>query len=199
MEYTNKYPFELPELPYKQTDLAPHISTETMGFHYGKHHQAYVNKANELIKGSSYEHDTMLDVMRKSWGKDAPVFNNVAQIWNHDFFWKSMKPGGTKLAGKMLEKINASFGSVDKFNAEFTTAATTQFGSGWAWLVEEADHLKVLKTPNAENPLIHGLKPLLTIDVWEHAYYLDYQNRRPDFIKTFLDNLINWEFAASRL
>ena len=200
MESQSKYPFELPALPYDAKALEPYISANTMSFHYGKHHQAYVNKANELIKGTAYESEPMLQILKKSMNKDLAIFNNVAQIWNHDFFWKSMKPSGGGTPNKMLlEKINASFGSYDKFKDEFTSAATTQFGSGWAWLVIDGASLKIMKTSNADNPLAHDVKPLLTLDVWEHAYYLDYQNKRPDFIKGFLDHLINWDFVVANL
>jgi Fe-Mn family superoxide dismutase len=199
MDSQSKYPFELPVLPYDAKALEPHISTITMSFHYGKHHQAYVNKANELIKGGVYESQTMLQIMRNSMSKDPGIFNNVAQAWNHDFFWKSMKPGGSTPDKMMTEKINAAFGSYEKFKEEFTAAATTQFGSGWVWLVVEGTKMKIVKTSNADNPLVHDVKPLLTLDVWEHAYYLDYQNKRPDFTKAFLDHLVNWDFATANL
>jgi Fe-Mn family superoxide dismutase len=200
MDSQTKYPFELPALPYDAKALEPHISANTMTFHYGKHHQAYINKANDLIKGTVYESEYMLQIMRKSMNQDVAIFNNVAQSWNHDFFWKSMKPAGGGAPGKiMAEKIDTAFGSYEKFKDEFTSVAMSQFGSGWVWLVREGATLKIIKTSNADNPLIHDIRPLLTLDVWEHAYYLDYQNKRPDFIKVFLDHLVNWDFAVSNL
>ena len=190
--------FELPPLPYERNALEPHISEETMNFHYGKHHQAYVTNLNKMVEGTDMAGKTLEDVVKSS---DGGVFNNAAQIWNHTFFWHSMKPnGGGAPTGELAEKIDAAFGSLDNFKAEFKTAGGTQFGSGWAWLVADADkNLKIVKTANAETPLTDGVTPLLTCDVWEHAYYLDYQNRRPDFLQTFLDSLINWDFAAENL
>lgn len=185
----------LPELPYAQNSLEPHISANTLSFHYGKHHNAYVTNLNKLIPGTEFEKLSLEEIVKKSSG---PIFNNAAQVWNHTFYWHSMKPsGGGMPSGELAAKIVADFGSFDKFKEEFTAASTTQFGSGWAWLVlDKGGKLKVTKTPNAETPLTTGDVALLTIDVWEHAYYLDYQNRRPDYIATFLDKLVNWEFAA---
>lgn len=185
----------LPELPYAQDALEPHISANTLSFHYGKHHNAYVTNLNKLIVGTEFEKASLEEIVKKSSGG---IFNNAAQVWNHTFYWHSMKKsGGSAPSGELAAKITADFGSFDKFKEEFTAAATTQFGSGWAWLVlDKSGKLKVTKTPNAETPLTTDDVALLTIDVWEHAYYLDYQNRRPDYIGTFLDKLANWDFAA---
>ena len=193
--------FTLPDLPYAQDALAPHISGETLSFHHGKHHKAYVDKANAAIEGTDYEGLSLEEVIKKSWSeKNMGVFNNAAQIWNHTFYWHSMAPnGGGKPSGAIAEAIDASFGSYDKFVEEFKAAGAGQFGSGWAWLVKNGDKLEVRKTLNAENPITDGATPLLTMDVWEHAYYLDYQNRRPDYISTFLDELVNWEFVNQNL
>ena len=194
--------FTLPDLPYAKDALEPHMSAKTFEFHHGKHHLAYVNKLNELVAGTELEGKTLEDIIQAS-SKDTsktPVFNNAAQHWNHSFFWNCMKPsGGGKPSGELAAKIDEAFGSFDKFAEEFKNAAATQFGSGWAWLVEENGTLKVTKTGNADLPLAHGQKALLTCDVWEHAYYIDYQNRRPDFVATFLDKLVNWDFAAQNL
>lgn len=189
-------------LPYDTSALEPHMSAKTFEFHYGKHHAAYVTNLNNLTKDTPMADMSIEEVVKASFGdpSKAGVFNNAAQVWNHTFFWKSMKPnGGGTPTGELAEKINAAFGSFDKFKEEFKTAATTQFGSGWAWLVNDGGTLKVTKTGNAENPLVHGQTPLITLDVWEHAYYLDFQNRRPDFISTYLDSLVNWDFAAANL
>lgn len=189
--------FELPALPYAMNALEPYISERTMEFHYGKHHKAYVDNLNKLIAGSHFEQMSLEEIIRKTAGKAeyAGIFNNAAQAWNHAFFWTCMQPGGGgEPTGEMKKKIERSFGDYDKFREEFAAAATTQFGSGWAWLAEdeESGKLKVIKTANADTPIAHGLKPLLTVDVWEHAYYLDYQNRRPDFVNAFLDHLAKW-------
>jgi len=200
--------FQLPALPYAQNALEPYISARTMSFHYGKHHQAYIDTLNKLIAGTSWA-GLPLDrvVVESATAPDkAAVFNNAAQAWNHAFFWQSMKPGGPgvpggggKPTGRLLEMLGKSFGSFDEFKNAFATAAVAQFGSGWIWLVQDGDRLKVVKTSNADTPLAHGQTALLTCDVWEHAYYLDYQNRRKDFVRAFLDHLANWDFAASRL
>lgn len=178
------------------------MKAETFEYHYGKHHNAYVNNLNKLTDGTELADKTLEEVIQIAF-KDASkagIFNNAAQVWNHTFFWNSLKPaGGGAPTGELAAKINKDFGSFDKFKEEFSAAAATQFGSGWAWLVDDAGTLKVMKTPNAENPLVHGKKPLLTLDVWEHAYYIDYRNARPAFIKNFLDQLVNWEFAAANL
>lgn len=196
--------FEQPPLPYAVDALEPYgMKAETFEYHYGKHHKAYVDNLNNLIKDKpEYEGKSLEDVIRSSYGDPAKagIFNNAAQVWNHTFFWNSIKPaGGGAPSGELAARIDAAFGSFDKFKEAFSTAAATQFGSGWAWLVEEAGTLKVTKTPNAEDPLVHGQKPLLTLDVWEHAYYIDFRNARPAFIKNFLDSLVNWEFAAKNL
>lgn len=188
--------FELPELPYAENALEPYISKSTIEFHYGKHHRAYVDNLNKLIAGTEFEHKTLEQIVEETAGKSeySAVFNNAAQAWNHAFFWNCMMPaGGGEPAGKLKEKIVCDFGSYDKFCEDFLNAAVSQFGSGWAWLVEDkAGRLSVMKTGNADNPLAYGLKALMTVDVWEHAYYLDYQNRRADFVKTFITNLIKW-------
>ncbi|WP_022699814.1 superoxide dismutase [Oceanicaulis alexandrii] len=193
--------FTLPDLPYAQDALAPHISAETLSFHHGKHHKAYVDKANDAVKGTDLESLSLEELIKKSWAdKNMGVFNNAAQIWNHTFYWHSMKPnGGGKPTGAIADAIDKSFGSYDKFAEEFKAAGAGQFGSGWAWLVKNGDKLEVRKTLNAENPITDGVTPLLTMDVWEHAYYLDYQNRRPDYIGDFLDKLVNWDFANQNL
>ncbi len=189
--------FELPALPYAQDALAPHISAETLEYHYGKHHQTYVTNLNNLVKGTEFEEASLEDVILKS---DGGLFNNSAQVWNHTFYWNSMKPGGGGApTGEIADAINSAFGSYDDFKAKFAEAATTQFGSGWAWLVDSGSGLEIMKTANADLPLKHSSKALLTIDVWEHAYYIDFRNARPNYISTFLDHLVNWDFAAQNL
>ena len=190
-------PFTLPPLPYEKTALAPHISAETLEYHHGKHHAAYVNKLNELLAGKPEADKSLEDIIASSEG---PVFNNAAQIWNHTFYWHSMKAnGGGAPTGDLAAAITRDFGSFDKFKEEFTNAGVTQFGSGWAWLVLEGGKLKVTKTPNADLPMKHGQKALLTMDVWEHAYYIDFRNARPKYIETFLTSLANWDFALENL
>ena len=191
----------LPALPYARNALAPLISEDTLNFHYGKHHQAYVDKTNDAIKGGPLDNASLEDIITQSHGKDQGLFNNSAQVWNHTFYWQSMKPnGGGAPTGAIEAAINASFGDFDGFKAAFSDAGATQFGSGWAWLVATNGKLEVRKTLNAETPLTEaGVTPLLTMDVWEHAYYLDYQNARPKYISTFLDHLVNWEFANENL
>jgi len=192
----------LPPLPYADNALEPVISQKTIGFHYGKHHAAYVANANKLLAGTELAKLGLEEIVKKTAGdKDkAGLFNNAAQVWNHTFYWRSMKPGGGgQPAGDLMQKIQADFGGYDKFVEAFSAAATTQFGSGWAWLVVKDGKLAAVKTANAETPLTMGMRPLMTIDVWEHAYYLDWQNRRPDYIKAWLDKLVNWEFAARNL
>ncbi|MBU1909854.1 MAG: superoxide dismutase [Verrucomicrobia bacterium] len=194
--------FSLPPLPWPDNALEPHISARTIGFHYGKHHQAYVDNLNKLVAGTPLAGLSLEEIIKQTAGKPdkAGLFNNAAQVWNHTFFWNSIKPnGGGAPTGKLADMINQAFGSFDAFKAAFTEAAMTQFGSGWAWLVLEGGKLKVVKTPNADTPLAHGQKALLNCDVWEHAYYLDYQNRRKDFVTAFLDKLANWDFAESLL
>lgn len=192
----------LPELPYGKGDLAPHITEKTIDFHYGKHHNTYVTNLVKLIEGTELENEALENIIKKTVGDKAKagIFNNAAQVWNHTFYWHSMKPnGGGSPTGQIAEKIKADFGSYEKFVEEFKNAGLTQFGSGWAWLVLKDGKLQVTKTANADTPLAHGLKPLLTADVWEHAYYLDYQNKRADYLDVFIKNLINWDFANSLL
>lgn len=186
--------FTLPDPPYKKDALAPHMSAETLEFHHDKHHAAYVNNLNKLLDGKPEANKSLEEVILSS---DGGVFNNAAQVWNHTFFWQCMKPaGGGKPTGELAAAIDRDFGSFEKFKEEFSTAAATQFGSGWAWLVLEGGKLKVTKTGNADLPMKHGQKALLTIDVWEHAYYIDFRNARPKFIETFLTHLVNWDFVA---
>ena len=192
----------LPDLPYGTNDLTPHISQNTLNFHYGKHHNAYVVNLNKLIEGTELAGKSLENIIIETANdaSKAGIFNNAAQVWNHTFYWQSMKPGGGGLpSGKIAEKIQADFGGYDKFAEQFKNAGLTQFGSGWAWLVLNNDKLEIVKTSNADTPLAHGMKPLMTVDVWEHAYYLDYQNRRADYLDTFLAKLINWEFVNSQL
>ncbi|MGE4527279.1 MAG: superoxide dismutase [Rhodospirillaceae bacterium] len=194
--------FELPALPYDSTALEPYISANTLSFHHGKHHAAYVANLNKLIEGGPLASKSLVDIIEKAAGdpEKVGVFNNAAQTWNHTFFWNSMSPnGGGAPTGELAERLNAAFGSLDGFKEQFKAAAVAQFGSGWAWLVLDNGELKITKTGNADLPLAHGQKALFTIDVWEHAYYLDYQNRRPDFVQTVLDRLINWSFIAQNL
>ena len=196
--------FDLPSLPYSRDALAPHISEETLNFHYGKHHQAYVTNLNKLVEGGPMADASLEDIIKDSSSDPAKagVFNNSAQVWNHTFYWHSMKPGGGGApTGKVAELIERDFGSYDAFKEAFSTAGATQFGSGWALLVLESDgKLGIRKTPNAETPLTEdGVTPLLTMDVWEHAYYLDFQNARPKYIETFLGELVNWDFANQNI
>ncbi|MFO7535259.1 MAG: superoxide dismutase [Kiritimatiellia bacterium] len=194
--------FQLEPLPYPQDALKPHISAETLSFHYGKHHKTYVETLNKLVAGSPWEDSTLEDVIVESAGLEdkKAVFNNAAQVWNHAFFWQCMKAqGGGEPSGVVMERIEEAFGSYAEFRDAFLNAATGQFGSGYAWLVEDNATLRVIKTSNADNPMAHGLNALLGCDVWEHAYYLDYQNRRKDFVRAFLDHLVNWEFVESQL
>jgi Fe-Mn family superoxide dismutase len=192
-----------PELPYAKDALDPHISARTLEFHHGKHHKAYVDNANKLIAGTPFENMPLEDIIREVAGNESRVgmFNNTAQAWNHAFYWKCMKPGGGGApTGDIADKIQADFGGIGPMLDAFKQAGATQFGSGWAWLVlEEGNVLRIHKTSNADCPLVYGCRPLLTVDVWEHAYYLDYQNRRPDYLATFVDKLINWDFVNSRL
>ena len=194
--------FTLPALPYVQDALEPYVSARTTGFHYGKHHKGYIDNLNKLVGGTVSAGLPLESIIAATVGRpdEAAIFNNAAQAWNHAFYWRSLRPkGGGEPPAALKKKIEASFGTLDACKKEWTTAATTQFGSGWAWLVLDGDKLKVVKTGNADVPLTTGMKPLLTIDVWEHAYYLDYQNRRADYVNAVLDKLINWEFAAENL
>ena len=193
---------ELPALPYAKTALDPHMSERTFDFHYEKHHATYVNNVNNMVKDTDLDGKSIEDIIADVAGDDkrAGLFNNAAQVWNHTFFWNSLAPnGGGAPSGEIGKRIDADFGSYDSFREAFSQAAITQFGSGWAWLIDNGGKLDVVKTANADTPLAHGKKPLLTIDVWEHAYYLDYQNKRPAFIDAYLDHLVNWEFAEQNL
>jgi superoxide dismutase, Fe-Mn family len=192
----------LPPLPYDQSALQPVISANTLGFHHGKHHKTYVDTLNQLIAGTEFVDLPLEKIIKATAGHadHAAIFNNAAQVWNHTFYWHSLKPkGGGEPPVALKRLLEASFGSVDACRKELANAAVGQFGSGWAWLVQDGDKLKIAKTADADNPLAHGEKALLTIDVWEHAYYLDYQNRRADYVKGLLDRLINWEFATENL
>ncbi len=191
--------YQLPALPYDYSALEPYISRRTLEFHHDKHHAAYVNNFNQAVAGTDLDNKPIEEVIKITAGDPSKVgiFNNAAQAWNHSFYWLCMKPnGGGTPTGALADKIKEDFGSFEKFVEEFKTAGATQFGSGWAWLVLDNGKLKVTKTPNADNPMTSGQIPLLTMDVWEHAYYLDYQNRRPDYINDFITKLINWDFVA---
>lgn len=190
-------------LPFTKNSLEPHISERTIDFHYGKHHQAYLDNLNKLISGSDLENLSLEEIIKISAGdgEKIGIFNNAAQVYNHDFFWSSLSPVDSKseISEELLLLINSSFGSLEKFKEDFKNAALTQFGSGWVWLVKDGEKLAILKTSNADTAILHEVKPLLVVDVWEHAYYLDYQNKRGDFVSVVLDNLINWEFVLSNL
>ena len=195
-------PFTLAPLPWPDNALSPPISATTVAFHYGKHHRAYVNNLNVLVANTPLAEQPLEAIIKATANKadQAAVFNNAAQVWNHTFYWNSLRPkGGGNPTGRLVEHINKDFGNFAAFKTEFAKAATGQFGSGWAWLAKEGEKLVIIKTDNADTPIAHGLKPLLTLDVWEHAYYLDYQNRRADYITAVLDHLINWDFAAQNL
>ena len=194
--------FTLPPLPFAEGALAPVISANTLSFHYGKHHKAYVDNLNNLVKGTPFENASLEAIITETAGKGdkAGIFNNAAQIWNHTFYWHCLKPnGGGKPTGRIAAMIDSDLGGYDKFKTDFAQTCITQFGSGWGWLVAEAGKLKLVKTPNAETPFTKGQTPLLTIDVWEHAYYLDYQNKRPDHVNAVIDKLLNWDFAVENL
>lgn len=191
-------PFVLPELPYDKQALMPHMSAETFNFHHGKHHKAYVDNLNKLIDSTELANKSLEEIIISTFNKEdqKSIFNNAAQVWNHSFFWHCLKPkGGGQPQGKLADQIKKDFGSYDKFKEEFKNAGSTQFGSGWAWLVFDGSKLSVIKTPNAELPLTKQQTAILTADVWEHAYYLDYQNRRVDYLDIFLNELVNWQFA----
>jgi Fe-Mn family superoxide dismutase len=194
--------YTLPDLPYDYSALEPYISKSTLEFHHDKHHAAYVSKFNDAVKGTNLDNQSLEEVIKTTANnpEKTGIFNNAAQAWNHTFYWQCMKPnGGGTPGGDLAKKIEADFGSFDKFVEEFKTAGATQFGSGWAWLVLDGNTLKVVKTLNADNPITQGQTPLLTMDVWEHAYYLDYQNKRPAYIDDFVSKLINWDFVAKNL
>lgn len=194
--------FELPALPYPMNALEPHTSAQTLDFHHGKHHQAYVTNLNNLVKDSPMASQSLEQLIKTSYKDDSKIgiFNNAAQVWNHTFFWNCMKPaGGGAPTGNVAAAIDRDLGGLAKFKDDFKAAAVGQFGSGWAWLVVDGGKLKITRTANAANPLAEGQTALLTCDVWEHAYYLDFQNRRPDFVQAFLDHLVNWDFVAQNL
>ena len=194
--------FTLPPLPFAENALEPVISANTLSFHYGKHHKTYVDNLNNLVKGTDYENASLEKIINETAGKadKAGLFNNAAQTWNHTFYWHSMKGnGGGKPSGKLAEMIDAAFGGYDNFKKEFSATTVSQFGSGWGWLVLDGGALKIVKTSNAEVPFTKGQKPLLTIDVWEHAYYLDQQNKRAVYVDAVIDKLLNWSFAAQNL
>jgi Fe-Mn family superoxide dismutase len=194
--------FSLPELPYAHDALAPYMGKETLELHHGKHHQTYVTNLNNLIAGTDLETKSLEEIVKAAYGDPAKagLLNNGGQHWNHNLFWRVMrKGGGGKPGGELAKRIDHDFGSYDAFAEQFKQAAVTQFGSGWAWLAVDGDKLKVMKTPNGENPLCHHMKPILGIDVWEHAYYLDYRNRRPDYVAAFLGNLVSWEAVEAEL
>ena len=195
-------PITQPPLPYANNALDPVISSNTLGFHYGKHHKTYVDNLNKAIAGTPFADMSLEKIITATYGKadQTAIYNNAAQTWNHNFYWKSLKPaGGGEPPAALKQKIEAAFGSVDNCKKELSTAATSQFGSGWAWLVSDGGKLAVVKTSNADSPLVKNQKPLLTIDVWEHAYYLDYQNRRADYVAAVLDKVINWGFAGENM
>ena len=194
--------FELPSLHYANDALAPYMSSETLDFHHGKHHQTYVTNLNNLVKDTDMQDSSLEEIVVKS-SKDssmAGIFNNAGQHWNHILFWQCMKPnGGGSMPSELESRITSDLGGIDQFKEAFIQAGTTQFGSGWAWLAIDNGKLVVTKSPNASNPLVDGMKPILGCDVWEHSYYIDYRNKRPDYLKAFLDSLVNWEFVASQL
>ena len=194
--------FELPSLPYASDALAPYMSSETLDFHHGKHHQTYVTNLNNLVKDTDMQDSSLEEIVVKS-RKDpsmAGIFNNAGQHWNHILFWQCMKPnGGGSMPSELESRITSDLGGIDQFKEAFIQAGITQFGSGWAWLAIDNGKLVVTKSPNASNPLVDGMKPILGCDVWEHSYYIDYRNKRPDYLKAFLDSMVNWEFVASQL
>ena len=194
--------FELPSLPYASDALAPYMSSETLDFHHGKHHQTYVTNLNNLVKDTDMRDSSLEEIVVKS-SKDpsmAGIFNNAGQHWNHILFWQCMKPnGGGSIPSELESRITSDLGGIDEFKEAFIQAGITQFGSGWAWLAIDNGKLVVTKSPNASNPLVDGMKPILGCDVWEHSYYIDYRNKRPDYLKAFLDSMVNWEFVASQL
>ncbi len=191
--------FELPDLPYAHDALGPFMSAETLEFHHDKHHQAYVTNGNNILAETDLKNETLENIVIKSHGNNAGLFNNAAQHYNHLHFWKMMTPGGSKVPSKLESKINEDLGGMDKFRADFINAGVTQFGSGWCWLELKDGKLNVSKTPNGENPLVNGATPLLGCDVWEHSYYIDYRNARPKYLEAWFDNLVNWEYVAELL
>ena len=202
MKPTNSSPFQLPALPWQENALEPVISARTIGLHYGKHHATYVKKLNELVAGTRFAELPLEQVITATAGgtENAKIFNNAAQTWNHTFFWDCLRPGGGgEPPGEMARKLEQSFGDFSRFKEAFSKAAVEQFGSGWAWLVAKGEKLEVISTSNAQTPIAMGATPLLTIDVWEHAYYIDYENRRPEFVNAVIDRLLNWDFAMEQL
>jgi Fe-Mn family superoxide dismutase len=194
----NLMTFTLPELPYAYDALAPYMSKETLEFHHDKHHKAYVDTGNKLLEGTGLEGKSVEEIVTASYGNNQPLFNNAGQHFNHLHFWQWMKPnGGGAIPGSLAKKIDEDLGGAEKFKADFIQAGIGQFGSGWAWLAVKDGKLAIMKTPNGENPLVHGAKPILGVDVWEHSYYIDYRNRRPDYLKAFLENLVNWEHVET--
>ncbi len=190
--------FEMMALPYETTALAPYVTEETINYHYGKHYKTYVDNLNKLITGTEFENLPLIEIIKKTYGKPEyqGIFNNAGQVFNHEFYWKSMSPQPTEPSKELKNRIVQDFGSMEKLLEAMKNAAVSQFGSGWAWLVDNNGKLEVMKTANADTPVAHGIKPLLNIDVWEHAYYLDYQNRRADYLDEFLKHLVNWKFAS---
>jgi superoxide dismutase, Fe-Mn family len=193
--------FHLPELPYAYEALTPYMSAETLQYHHDKHHLAYVDNGNKLLQGSGLEGKSLEDIVKESYGKNAGLFNNAGQHYNHIHFWKWMKKdgGGNKLPAAVKARIDSDLGGYDKFRTDFIQAGVTQFGSGWAWIAVKNGKLEIAKTPNGENPLVHGGKPILGVDVWEHSYYIDYRNARPKYLEAFVDHLINWEYVEELL
>ena len=189
--------FELPDLPYAYDALGAHMSAETLEFHHDKHHQAYVTNGNNLLEGSGLEGKSLEDICRESHGKNAGLFNNAGQHYNHIHFWNWMAPngGGTSLPGKLQAAVDSDLGGYDQMRADFIQAGVTQFGSGWAWIAVKDGKLEIMKTPNGENPLVHGASPILGCDVWEHSYYIDYRNARPKYLESWFDNLVNWAYV----
>ena len=189
--------FELPPLPYDYEALQPYMSKETLEYHHDKHHNAYVTTGNKLIEGTGLEGKSLEDIVKESYGSNPGLFNQVGQHYNHTHFWKWMKPngGGKSLPGKIAERVDADLGGYDKFREAFINAGTSQFGSGWAWLALRDGKFEVMKTPNGENPLVHGATPLLGCDVWEHSYYIDYRNARPKYLEAWFDSLVNWDYV----
>ncbi len=188
--------FKLPDLPYAYDALQPYMSAETLEFHHDKHHNAYVTTGNKLLEGSDLAGKSLEEIVKGSYGKNQPLFNNAGQHYNHLHFWNWMKPnGGGAAPGKLLKKIEEDIGPFEKFKEDFIQAGVGQFGSGWAWLALKNGKLEIAKTPNGESPLVHGATPILGVDVWEHSYYIDYRNRRPDYLKAFIENLVNWEYV----
>ena len=190
--------FEMMALPYETTALVPYVTEETINYHYGKHYKTYVDNLNKLITGTEFENLPLIEIIKKTYGKPEyqGIFNNAGQVFNHEFYWKSMSPQLTEPSEELKNRIVQDFGSMEKLLEAMKNAAVSQFGSGWAWLVDNNGKLEVMKTANADTPVAHGIKPLLNIDVWEHAYYLDYQNRRADYLDEFLKHLVNWKFAS---